>query len=111
LRRLRQKLLDDLRAGAKVLVHKTSPDISWEEVRALHAAVQRHGSATLLHVRQSVPGCPNGTVKQVVPGLLVGYVDRLVAIGGGWDADRETWLALCRRALEFVHPQPGGQTS
>jgi hypothetical protein len=75
-------------------------------VQALHSAIRRHGPGTLLHVRPVLPGMPSGTVEVVAPGLLVGYMDRLVAIGAGWDTAHEAWLDLCRQALKVLQEHP-----
>jgi tetratricopeptide (TPR) repeat protein len=100
MRFLRQKLLADLRTGDKIFVHKTVLAPSTDEVIALHTAVRRHGPANLLHVQPATTEFPNGTVREIAPGLLVGYIDRLVAVGGGWDIAHESWLALCHQALK-----------
>ncbi len=105
MRHLRQKLLADLRAGTKIFVHKASPTASMNDLHALHAAVRRHGPATLLCVQKALPGAAQGVVHEASPGLLVAGLQRLVAVGGGWDADYESWLSICRQAMGFHQPE------
>jgi tetratricopeptide (TPR) repeat protein len=99
-RKLREALLVDLRSGEKIFVHKTAVAPPMEEIFTLHRAMRRHGPAILLHVRLANAEFPHLTLQQPKPGLLIGYMDRLVVVGGGWEADHESWLALCRLALD-----------
>lgn len=100
MRFLRRQLLSDLKDCTKIFVHKTARAPSMDEIIALHASMQQHAPATLLHVRTATQEFPSGTLREIQSGLLVGYIDRLVAVGGGWDIAHESWLTLCRRALD-----------
>ena len=98
---LRRKLLDDLAAGAKVFVYKMSArTLTPEELARLHAALRRHGPATLLYVRYEDAAHPNGTVEMVAPGLMIGYIDRFNVTPEGKVVSEafDSWEAICRGA-------------
>lgn len=98
IRFLRKRLLDDLKTGTKIFVHKTAYAPTMEELLRLHGSIRRHGEAVLLNVRLAEPGNPAGTVRKIRKGLLIGYLDRLVTVGAGWSIAYESWLSMCRAA-------------
>ena len=70
---LRQKMIGDLRAGEKIFVYKNMfRNLTDAELDRFHAAMRRYGDNTLLIIRYSEPGPPDGTVVWDRPGLLVG---------------------------------------
>lgn len=101
---LRRKLLTDLAAGDKILVHKTF-DADVDTVRALFASLRRHGPVRLLWVRALThlpdggAGHQAGLGAEIEPGLVTGYVS---AFGNRtnkpWAIAFEEWVALCRAA-------------
>ena len=107
MRFLGRQLLSDLQAAKKIFAHKTATPPSSDDVTSLHAAMKRHGPATLLHVRPSDTCYANGTVRELAPGLLVGHIDRVTAAGDGWGIDYDTWLDVCRKAAAFYGHESG----
>jgi tetratricopeptide (TPR) repeat protein len=75
---LRQKLLDDLRCAAKILVYKnarrplTDPDLE-----RLRLAIRRYGDNTLLYVRYQTEEHRFPSVIAPAPGLLIGHIDTM----------------------------------
>ena len=101
---LRRKLIEDLRLGEKIFVFKClRQNLSDADLALLHAAVRRYGRNTLLYVRYEEPDHPNGTVRVLANGLMVGYVDRF-----GFSAQEEnlgpainSWAGVCRAAYDL----------
>jgi tetratricopeptide (TPR) repeat protein len=76
LRYLRNKLIDDLRLGAKIFVYKNMKrNLTDEELSRLHAACRRYGDNTLLYIRYEDQEHRSGCVNWEREGLLVGYID------------------------------------
>jgi tetratricopeptide (TPR) repeat protein len=102
LRYLRNKLLDDLAAGQKILVYKNMKrNLTDAELGRLYTACRRYGENTLLYIRYESQAHPNGTVQYAWPGLLIGYIDHF---SHSADTDEflgsatESLLAICRKA-------------
>ncbi len=101
---LRRKLIDDLESAAKIFVYKlTYANLTPEQLRRIHSAIRSYGSATLLYVRYSEPGHPDGSVEAVEPGLLVGYLDRFGASrdGKALPIPIDSWASVCKSAYEL----------
>jgi hypothetical protein len=101
-RYLSEEFLDDLKDGGKIFVYKSSSADEASEVERLHAAMARHGYATLLYVRLSADEHRHTTVKLVKSGLLYGYLDRLFDEQKPSEIDFQGWLDLCRNAVALV---------
>jgi len=99
MRFLRTQILADLKEARRIFVHKTATPPPLQDIISLHAAMRRHGMATLLHVRPGDSDHPDGTVSALAPGLLVGYIDRVTVAGDGWGIDHAAWLEVCRKAV------------
>lgn len=98
---LRDKLIEDLKAGAKIFVYKTSTrNLTDREVDQLHQAMRRYGDNTLLYVRYADAAHPNGTVETVGPGLMIGYIDRFSMSAAGEQLGPATasWVPICQAA-------------
>ncbi|HXQ53712.1 MAG TPA: tetratricopeptide repeat protein [Stellaceae bacterium] len=99
---LKDKLIADLEAGAKLFVwRQTERNLTESELDRLHRAVRSYGDAMLLYVRYEEEDHPNGTVELAKPGLMVGYIDRFKISPTGQLSARPptaSWLALCRKA-------------
>ena len=108
---LRDKLLEDLRVGEKILVFK-SDRVDRRELLALHDALSELGPARLLNVRIAAgsadfPAGDPGSVEEVRPGLLVGYLSRVAVLA---DLAFDEWVEVCRDA-DRRRPAAGRTTS
>ncbi len=99
LRFLRDKFLEDLALGEKILVYAVKIRLRDDEIDALFDALSQYGANTLLCVRPEEAGHPNGSVLVRRPGLLVGYLDRLWQ-GGAAPVAYASWLKLCQATLD-----------
>lgn len=100
---LRDKFIDDLAEGAKILVFK-SDAINIRELQHLHSLLRATGPARLLHVRhghwaglQGWPRGEPGEVKAISRDLFVGYISWM---GDLEDICFDEWVGLCRSAVE-----------
>jgi tetratricopeptide (TPR) repeat protein len=111
MRFLRDKLLSDLGTGDKIFVYKRRDEtrLTDEEIAGLHAGVRAYGPSTLLCVQLEDASHPNGLVEQVAEGLLVGYIDRLIASADESKIAFDSWLCLCR-AARVLAPAGVGDT-
>jgi hypothetical protein len=98
LRHLAMKLLEELREGQKIFVHK-SLDMRNEEVFALHAAVRRLGPARLICVRRADDAHAAGSVAARGDGLWLGYIPPTGLMD---KAFRDAWIAICTAVAEAV---------
>lgn len=102
MRFLRRKLLEDLANGEKIFVVKRNQPIAEQEILPLYLALNRYGSNTVLWVVPADEKNPPGTVEQVLPGLLRGYIDRFAPYENAHDLSFGVWLRLCANARQFV---------
>ena len=98
---LRRKLLEDLANGEKIFVVKRNVLLTEHEMLPLRMALQRYGANTLLYVVPSADHSP-GTVVQVAPGLLCGYIDRLAPHENAHELSLAVWLRLCINAAKLT---------
>jgi predicted Zn-dependent protease len=112
LKYLREKLLDDLRNGAKIFTFKQSTrNLTVAEMERLHDAVCRLGPNTLLYTRTADAEHPNGTVVWHRAGLLIGYID-CFAQGPNQEhngAQTQSWNAVCIAAHAMWKAAQGGR--
>ena len=104
LRFLRQKLIEDLAAAKKVFVYKiTERNLRDDEIASIFDAMRTHGRPTLLYVRYSDAEHPNGTVEEVLPELLIAYIDRFAVSKAGLRTAPNTlsWAAICTHAYDI----------
>jgi tetratricopeptide (TPR) repeat protein len=103
-RYLKEKLLIDLESpseDSKIFVYKHHiGTLSDTDAIALHRAIRRYGSHTLLCMRPEDAAHGNGTVDVMDDGLLVGYIDRLSPTSNAQELSYASWLGVCRRALD-----------
>jgi Glycosyltransferase 61 len=102
LRFLRRKLLDDMVEASKIFVWKTNIEQSSIDTLRLFEALQRFGNSRLLWVTQGAHAQSTGTVEQLAPGLLHGYVDRFAPYNNAPDISFEAWLMVCANALGLL---------
>ena len=99
---LRDKLLDELRAGQKTLVFKSNR-IDRDELLALHDALLAFGPNRLVNVRLAAasPGFEAdepGSLRELRPGLLVGRLSRMSILA---DLAYDEWVKICEAAAEL----------
>lgn len=98
---LRRKLLEDISAGEKIFVIKRNDPLAVSEILPLHAALNQYAANTLLFVVPATADHPSGTVEQLAPRLLRGYIDRFAPYDNAHDLLLEVWLALCVNAARI----------
>jgi tetratricopeptide (TPR) repeat protein len=96
LRRLREKMVEDLAEGGTIFVHKARTRLECvPEMFDLHAALSLRARCPLLWVMVGV-GEQIGRVERVEEGLAIGYLDQY------WDnpeyISQDVWLSVCRNA-------------
>ena len=109
LRFLRRKLIEDLEAGDKIFVFKNMMrDLYPHELAALHRAVRSYGDAVLLCLRFADAAAPDGSVRAVARGLLVGAVAHFSFSPEDQPLGEPTdsFLAVCREAVRLRN-EPG----
>jgi hypothetical protein len=109
---LRDKLIGDLRASAKIFVFKViERNLTDQEIGRLHAAMRRYGDNTLLYVRYQDEEHPNGIVEVAADGLMIGYIDRFAhsKTDENLGPATQSWVALCKaaHALRTTHAPVG----
>lgn len=92
---MRNKLLDDFANSEKIFVYG-SAKLDDENMAQLHMAARSLGTdVVLLCVRLADEAHPAGTVRLVVPGLLLGAITAFSTVNIALDE----WLQVCRQAL------------
>jgi len=93
---LKRKLLGDLKAAKKIFVYvaDSKDTVTDDEAILLHDALRGYAdSIKLLCVRLEEPDWPAGEVREIRPGLSIGFLNRLSTI----DISFDHWIALCRK--------------
>jgi hypothetical protein len=93
-----RKLITDLESPSKIMVFRQNEPLLANDLADLRLALASYGPATLLWVQPARPGHPPGTVVQVDPQLIVGYVSRLATRQNAPDFDLASWLTMLRAA-------------
>jgi tetratricopeptide (TPR) repeat protein len=92
---LRERMLEDLRAGEKIWVYKRNAPLDLPFVTRLHGALRRFGPNRLLAVHRESERLPDGAIETLDDGLTVAA---LGAIGplphGGWNTPFDSWLRI-----------------
>ena len=92
---LRRKLLEDLADTGKIFVYKTVHGLNDDTARAIYEAIKRYGgNQALMCVELEDAANPRGTLRQVEPGLFMGYIDRFSTV----DINVDVWVELCQKA-------------
>jgi tetratricopeptide (TPR) repeat protein len=106
LRFLRGRLLEDLRLAEKIFVFKAFHPLADATMRRLHAALRRYGDVALLCVMKADPTHDTGTVRNLAPGLFVGYVGYFMKDADrNPGSDRAAWREICSIADERFRAQ------
>lgn len=100
---LRRKLMDDIRAGERVLVYKQNSAISIAEILPLFAAIWRIGPANLLVARPADISHPAGFIEIIMPGLFVCYMGEFAEYRRVQATPRlqSAWECVCRQVLDL----------
>lgn len=94
---LRQKLVRDLQAGNRVFVLKCAGGVSPDDVERLSQALRDYGSPAILCVCTATAENPEGSIREVAPGVHLGSID---FASRETEADRaDIWIALCQRMM------------
>jgi tetratricopeptide (TPR) repeat protein len=106
LRFLRGRLLEDLRLAEKIFVFKAFHPLSDGKIRKLHEAIRRYGDVALLCVMKADSTHGTGTVRNLAPGLFVGYVGYFMKDADrNPGSDRAAWREVCSIADERFRAQ------
>jgi hypothetical protein len=97
LRRLAERFIEDVGYGDHIFVVKYKDPPAPVQVARLLAAFRRLGPATLLWIREDARPEMAGTAGWLLPGLLVGYVDR-IDTPPLQNISTASWLSACHAA-------------
>jgi hypothetical protein len=104
IRFLTRKLVEDFALNEKIFVYQAGHLLTDLLAEKLHSALQLFGPVRLLAVSLANPKRPNGTIEVKPNGLIRGYIDKFGKYstdnGVKWNISYETWISLCRQALE-----------
>jgi hypothetical protein len=93
---LRRKLMEDVVDAAKIFVYKRAERaIPLAEIMPVFLALRRHGNNSLLWVVPADTDHPPGTVEELIPGLLRGYIDQFAPPEMVPKLSLPGWLAIC----------------
>jgi hypothetical protein len=93
---LQRKMIDDVAHGDRIFVVKSTEPAQYEQILALHLALNRIALNWLLWV--VADGHPAGSVEILAPRLLRGRVSRFMQPGGADDYLLAEWRALLSHA-------------
>ena len=96
------KLIEDLEEGRKIFVYHGMRALSETVVLRLVSALRRYSNATLLWVEVEDAANPAGTVKELTPGLLKGYIDRFAPGENAHEISLDMWVTICRNAYALA---------
>jgi len=94
---LARRFMEDLAMGEQLFVVRRKFPIMPEEIARLVLAVRQRGPGTVLWVREADRMHPPGSAGYLLPGLMVGYVDRL-DVPPLKNISLSSWLIMCRSA-------------
>jgi hypothetical protein len=97
-----RKLTEDLTLGEKIFVYHGMKPLTFEQAKQLLAALREYGTGTLLWVELADETHPPGTVEEIQPGLLKGYMDRFAPGENAHDLSLECWIELCGHASRLT---------
>jgi hypothetical protein len=96
-----RKLTEELALGEKIFVYHGMQAMTLEQARDLSAALREFGPATLLWTELADAQHAPGTVEQIEPGLLKGYMDRFAPGENAHDLSLDCWITVCRNAYRI----------
>ena len=95
---LKRKFLEDLDAGEKLFLFHQRRTMPVAEVLPVYLAIRRQSSASILVLACVDRDHPSGLVKEILPGLMIGYVSGFKLTGPD-DPLMNEWLGVCSNAL------------
>src|SRR5262249_10310595 len=93
---LQRKMIEDVTHGDRIFVVKSTEPAQYEQILALHLALNRVAANWLLWV--VADGHRAGTVEVLAPRLLRGRISRFMRPGGANDHLLPEWRALLGNA-------------
>ena len=108
---LRTKLLDDLATGEKIFVQVGSPQTSTEDLQRLATEFRKSSASPLLFVRVGTQDSDTGTITEIAPRILLGYISRRGIWPEHQDIAYAEWLSLCKRVADYFGAENGPPTT
>ena len=101
-----RKFVEDLRCGSKIFVYKPNIPLLEDEILPLYAALNSYGRNVLLWLVAANTEHASGSVEQVIPGLLKGFVERFAPPENAHDLLLDAWLEVCVNAYRLSRTNP-----
>jgi hypothetical protein len=99
---LRRKLMEDVAAGTRIFVLKRNEPLPPEEVLTIYTALNEHGRNWLLWMVNADATHAAGTVEQLLPGLLRGFIDRFAPAENAHDLSLDVWRSVVEGAWRIA---------
>jgi tetratricopeptide (TPR) repeat protein len=94
---LRNKLIEDLEIGDKIPVYKIGGNAKLDDVHELFSVLRGYGPVRLLCVALADSDNEAGSVREIEPGLFMGYVDHFYYKEGNIEViDFANWRQVCQ---------------
>jgi hypothetical protein len=108
---LKRKFLEDLTESNKIFVCSDRHINTKEEAVALFLALRRKSKRQMIWVTASEKtGKEPGTVVEILPGLMVGHIDRFAPAHNGSDVSIGGWLTVLAKAWLLAKRPDGPST-
>ena len=108
LRFLRDKLLQDLKAGEKIFLYRCREDTTYDHVESISACLRAYNQRNrLLAVFLTEDDGPPVATRRYKPRMLSASIrnGRKRPFGTGWDIDFEAWVQTLRQTLVVIAPK------
>ena len=100
---LRRKFLAELTEREKIFVCADRFNSPPEAMLPLFLALNRYGPHKLLWVRRASGKTDVGKVEEVLPGLMVGYIEEFMQFSPSWRPGSAGWLSVLVNAWNLQH--------
>jgi hypothetical protein len=100
---LRRKLLEDLKAAEKIWVWKSSATSDPDQVYLLMHMLRSFGQNRLLWVVESDEAHLPGTIEQLDPDFVKGYIERFAPYDNAVDVRPISWFEVCQRTYNLFY--------
>jgi len=94
-----EKFKSTIAADEKIFVFKINRGAPWEEIQAVHSALNRFGKCNLLYVEQAPDGTSVGEVSEISNGLWRAYIPRFAPYWPVTDYLPGAWERVCEEAF------------